>query len=241
MTKTKIKTVTIIQPLFIPWLGYFDMMARSDVFVILDTVQFSKQSWQQRNRIKTPKGLMWLTIPIKHNFGDQLLNIKIDYRDVWMKKHLGAFHAHYKKAPHFKEIYVFMEKFYHQKPELISDFTSSLIKGIAKYLGIKTRIIHSKDLPVKRIDAQSYLIDICQHLGANNYLNGPTGKKLYSPEVFRKHGINLTFYEYHHPVYPQLHGDFISHVSIVDLLFNCGPKSRNIISQTPSSPRCATP
>lgn len=237
MNNLKFDTITIIQPLFIPWLGFFDMMDKSDLFVILDNVQFSRQSWQQRNRIKTATGLSWLTIPIQHQFGDLVTQINIDYSDIWIKKHLSALYDSYKHAPYFEEIYTLLEWHYQRRPQFIVDFTSNLIKDIAKYLKIKTKIVHSRDLPIEKNNAQEYLIDVCNFFGATNYLNGPTGKKLYSPNEFLKHNVKLVFHDYHHPTYPQQHGDFVSHVSVIDLLFNCGSESYKVFSDPHSLPR----
>lgn len=229
-TNNKQKTVTILQPLFIPWLGFFDMLDKSDAFVILDNVQFSRQSWQQRNRIKTAKGPRWLTIPVHHAFGEKIYKIRISYHDDWINKHLTALYLNYKKAPHFGEIYPMLEKHYRRQPRLLSEFTSGLIKEIAQYLSIKTPLIHAKNLHIENKGGQRYVIDICKHLRTKRYLNGPMGKVLYSPEVFNKNKISLVFHEYNHPYYPQQYGKFISHLSVVDLLFNCGKQSYGIIT-----------
>ncbi|MEK7611524.1 MAG: WbqC family protein [Patescibacteria group bacterium] len=224
------KTLVILQPLFLPWLGMFDMMARSDLFVILNNVQFSRQSWQQRNRIKTPSGVKWLTVPVKHNFGTKIINVEIDYSTNWPEKHLKTISQSYRHTPFFGEIYNIVEKVYSEKPTYLIQLSIGLIKAVRGYLGISTPLEMASDVSIANHGGKSYVLDLCKYYGATTYLNGPAGKTLYSPEEFRQNGIKLIFHEYLHPIYPQLHGDFVSHLSVIDTLFNCGPGSIKFVS-----------
>lgn len=224
-----VETLVILQPLFLPWLGMFDMMSRADLFVILDNVQFSRQSWQQRNRIKTPQGVRWLTVPVHHNFGEKIMNVRIDYSTDWVGKHLGLISQSYRQAPHFFEVYDFIEQEYKKKPELLCSLSHGLIRAIQEYFGIKTELILASELPLENRGGKNYVLDLCQYFYAQKYLNGPLGKTLYSPEEFKGRGVDLVFHEFTHPVYPQLYGDFASHLSVIDALFNCGQQSLELI------------
>lgn len=231
-----VRTLVILQPLFLPWGGMFNMMYQCDLFVILDNVQFSRQSWQQRNRIKTQAGVRWLTVPVKHNFGEKIMEVEIDYSTNWREKHLGLIYQNYKTAPFFSEVYELLQKAYAKKPILLTHLNTSLLNDLRDYLGIKTPLVLSSDVPIENRGGKDYVLDLCKYFGTKSYFNGPAGKTLYFPGEFEKFGIDLTFHEYQHPVYPQLHGEFVSHLSVIDVLFNCGRQSLAIINSGSSEP-----
>ena len=224
------RTLVILQPPFLPWAGMFNMMQKADLFVILDNVQFSRQSWQQRNRIKTQAGVRWLTVPVKHNFGEKIMNVEIDYSTNWREKHLGLIYQNYKTAPFFSEVYELLQKAYAKKPILLTHLNTSLLNDLRDYLGIKTPLVLASEVPIENRGGKDYVLDICRYYGAKVYLNGPLGKTLYSSDEFGQHGVKLVFHEYVHSVYTQLHGDFVSHLSVIDALFNCGHGSIKLIS-----------
>ncbi len=223
----KAERLVILQPLFLPWMGMFDMMGQADLFVILDNVQFSRQSWQQRNRIKTSQGVRWLSVPVVHRFGQKINEVKIDYGRDWVPDHLKTIYHNYKKAPHFDEIYNLVEGIYRRKTERLCDLSFDFIQSVKDYLKIPTRLMKASEVPLQNRGSKDYVLDLCRYFKSRVYLNGPAGKKLYDPKEFKDAGIDLIFHEYVHPVYPQLHGEFVPYLSVVDLLFNCGSLSYN--------------
>lgn len=224
-----VRTLMILQPLFLPWVGMFNMMYQSDLFVILDNAQFSRQSWQQRNRIKTQTGVRWLTVPVKHNFGEKIMNVEVDYSTNWREKHLGLIYQSYKTAPFFSEVYDLLQKAYAKKPALLCQFNVSLLNDLRGYLGIGTPLVLASEVPIENRGGKDHVLDLCKYFGTKSYLNGPAGKTLYSLEEFKQAGINLIFHEYRHPIYPQPQGEFVSHLSIIDVLFNCGLQGIELI------------
>src|SRR3989338_1183673 len=226
-----VNKLVILPPLFLPWIGVFDMMNQADLFIILDNVQFSRQSWQQRNRNKTQAGVKWLTVPVKHRFGERIMNIKIDYSTDWINKHLKTIHYSYKGAPFFPEVCELLQRAYAKKPALLCQFNGCLLNDLRDYLGIKTPLILASDVPIENRGGKDHVLDLCKYFDAKYYLNGPLGKSLYSPEEFQKIGVDLVFHEFRNPVYSQLHGTFISHLSVVDMLFNCGRNTLELIAR----------
>ncbi|MDD5145736.1 MAG: WbqC family protein [Candidatus Pacebacteria bacterium] len=222
---------TIMQPTYLPWLGYFDLMDQSDIFIFLDNVQFEKQSWQQRNRIKSPKGELLLTIPVIRKYPQEIREVQINNNLPWQSEHLKAIQYNYSKAKYFNEYLSFFEIFYSEKKEKLIDFTIPIILKIKDFLGINCKIIKSSELDVKgkRVEL---LIDICKKVGANEYLS-PLGSKEYIDEnnLFEKENIKLEYQQFEHPEYLQLWGKFVPYLSTIDLLFNCGADSIKYIRQ----------
>lgn len=225
------KTVAIHQPNYIPWLGYFYKMAKADTFVYLDTVQFPRgQSFANRNKVKTHNDTTWLTIPITHPDGSAG---KASYREVefagerWKKKHLKTLKFNYKKAPYYDDIYPLMEKHIREHDTFV-ELTFHLNEAIAGYLDIKTETVLLSDIIQDYGEKTQLIIDICEELKADQYLSGTGGGQDYNDEEqLKNNGIQLKYSDFTHPTYPQLWGEFVSHLSIIDLLFNCGPASRD--------------
>jgi len=219
-------TCAIMQPTYIPWLGYFDMIDKVDVFVIYDDVQLARRSWQVRNRIKGANGEIWLTIPIKKQKSRDETIIKeaeINYSDKWQHKHLKTIELNYRKALFFKDIFPFIKDFY--KPvKFLSEFNSSIIIRVAQEIGIETEIIFSSDLDNIEGSKDERLVNICKKLGADQYLS-PQGSANYINRKnkggeFIRNNINLVYHNYEHPEYSQLHGEFIPYMGVYDLLLN---------------------
>lgn len=223
--------VVILQPGFIPWLGFFDQMFRCDTFVIYDDVQYDKHGWRNRNRIKTPAGHQWLTVPVlTHNLNKPNNNqIYIDSNSQWKKKHLRSISQNYSKAPYFDRYYSELENIYNDECDLLLEFNMKLIYFLTEKLNITKKIIFSSELEIEGTSTQR-LIDICCYLNASEYITGDSAKNYINEQMFSESNIKLTYHNYIHPVYPQLFGDFISHLSILDLLFNCGAESLKILS-----------
>lgn len=209
------------QPAYLPWLGYFDKIIRSDIFVYLDTVQFEKNSFTNRNRVKTPQGATWLTVPvkIKGHTGKTMMEIEIENSQDWQKKHLNTIFMNYKKASRFDECYAKLETLYQTRYQLLAELCWDQLLFWVKELGISTQIVRSASLT---IDAKKsdLVLGLCRYFKANHYVSGILGKDYLQVEDFARDGIAVTFQEYQHPVYPQTWGDFLPYMSILDLWMN---------------------
>ncbi|VAX38248.1 hypothetical protein MNBD_UNCLBAC01-2028 [hydrothermal vent metagenome] len=224
---------TIHQPQYLPWLGYFNKVDRSDVFILLDDVQFKKNDWQNRNKICTSQGEQWLTVPVLHNFGQKINEVKIDNKTNWQDSHLKALHMNYRKAPFFDNYIRLFENIYQMQWELLVDINIYLIKEIIDLLGIQTRIVLSSEFKVSE-NSTKRLSNLCKAVDADMYLAGADGGKYMDAIQFEKSGVKLLTQDFYHPIYNQLwtqnHSkNFISNMSVVDLFFNYGPKSLTII------------
>lgn len=221
--------VAIHQPNFLPWIGYFYKIHKADIFVLLDNVQFTKNSFQNRVKIKTSQGAQWLTLPVLHNFGQLTNEVRINNREGWKKKHLKTFELNYKKSPYFEVIYNMLKDIYLKKDWiLMADFNKELINAICNFMEIKTKIVEASSLDVSG-SSTDLLIDIIKKVGGTIYLSGRGGMKYQDEEKFKDNRIELIYTDFKHPIYPQLWGEFIEGLSIVDLLFNCGEGSINYL------------
>jgi len=230
------KVIGILQPGYLPWLGFFEQLHASDIFVIYDDVQYDKHGWRNRNLIKTPQGPRWLTVPVLAKFSQRLLirDVKINNRENWRKKHLVSIRQNYAKAPFFLRYIDFFTEVYQRDWEYLIDLDMHLIVNLALFLGIDPdKIVRSSTLGLTG-DRIARLICICQKLGAATFYEGASGRNYIDEATFRQQGIKLTFQDYQHPRYLQLYGDFIPNLSIIDLLFNCGDKSMDILAQQDS-------
>lgn len=217
------RRVAIIQSNYLPWRGYFDIIANVDEFILLDIVEYTHGDWRNRNRIKTANGPAWLTVPINHHTKAAIQDVVVS-NQIWRKKHWNSFEASYRKAPYFNWVAEWLE------PEIldndathISEINTRLIERICRAIGVKTRISHSH-LYANRDGRNERLISLCQQLGATHYISGPAAKNYMDVEMFAKNGIAVEWFDYSgYPQYRQLWGDFVPDVTILDLLFNCGP------------------
>ncbi len=221
--------VSIHQPEYLPWLGFFNKLTYSDVFVILDDVQFEKGSFQNRNKIRTPNGWNWLTIPILHKFPEEIKDVKINGTD-WKETHMKALWMNYKNAPYFNEYFFILKEAYSRDWESLADLNIYLIKRLAEILDIEISIIKSSSMSIEKNNKNEHLIDICKFLGADTYLCGQGGKTYINEELFNKNRIKILFYDYKHPIYHQRFYGFVPYMSVVDLLFNLGKEAKSIIS-----------
>lgn len=220
------KRVAILQSNYIPWKGYFDIIASVDEFILYDEVQFTKNDWRNRNRIKTPTGAKWLSIPVGTDLRRRVCEVQLPGGD-WRGKHWKTLEANYRRAPFFEEIAVLCRPIY-ESLELrsLSALNRAFIEAICGYLGIRTRVTDSSDYPGVA-ERTERLVDICVRARASEYVTGPSAKAYLDEAAFRAQGIGVRWFDYSgYPAYPQLWGDFIHEVSIVDLLFNCGHESR---------------
>ena len=217
------------QPQFMPWLGYFDKIVRSETFVFLDNVQFKKNEFQNRNKIKTAQGWMWLTVPVLYKYPEQLDEVKINNGIDWRKKHLRTLAINYQKAPYFHDRFPEVERFYAVDSASISEVNRQSVLMLLRMLGVDRKIAIASALGHQPEEPSERLAAICESLGADTYLSGAGGRTYLDLEPFNKRGITVVFQAFNHPIYPQLYGDFISNLSLLDLLFNCGPNSLKIL------------
>lgn len=223
--------VSINQPAYLPWLGYFDRIARSDVHVVLDHVQFEKNSMTNRNKIRTKDGWAWLTVPVRTGgrFGDLAIGaLETDNTARWAKKHAQALRSNYAKAPFFTEHFPFFEDVYSRDWPLLAPLLKEIALYMLRAFGIETKIVYSSDLGITTVK-DVLVLDICRTLGADAYVSGPFGRDYLDPEAFGKENIALYFHDYVHPEYRQAFAGFEPYMSAIDLLFNHGPDSLRIL------------
>lgn len=216
----------ILQPSYIPWRGYFDLVHRADVFVFYDDVQYDKHGWRNRNRIKTANGPQWLTIPVnaKGNVTEGLLlsETKIAWNQDWPRKHLASLRQSYARAPHFQEYSKLLDELYAHRPELLVDFTIEATVVLAKALGIThTRFVRSSELGISGARTER-LVAILRALDATRYISGPSAKEYIDARMFSDANIALEYIMYDYSPYEQLHPPYDPQVSVLDLLFMTG-------------------
>jgi hypothetical protein len=218
------KKVAIVQSNYIPWKGYFEMIAAVDEFILYDDMQYTRRDWRNRNQIKTPQGVQWLTVPVqvKGKYDQKIRDTIID-GSSWARCHWKALEQNYRRAPHFDAIATWVEPLYIAESYThISQLNCRFIEAVCNYLDIKTAITSSSDYPL--LDGKTErLAELCAAVGGGEYISGPAAKNYIEENAFVERGIKLTWFDYTgHPEYPQLWGDFTHGVSILDLLFNCG-------------------
>lgn len=221
--------IAIMQPTYLPWLGYFDLMDQVDTFIFLDDVNVLKRNWAVRNRVKTIQGEVFLTVPLKkHIERDFRLfsNTPIDYDQNWVRKHLKTIAQAYAKSPFFSDVYEDLENALSVQYKTIADLNITIISLMAERLGIKTPSYRSSEIQGIDGHKDERLVKICHALGANQYLS-PQGSAAYIESkkpggAFPDAGIELFYQNFEHPEYPQQGKSFLSHMSLVDMLMNCG-------------------
>lgn len=209
------------QPAYLPWLGYFDKIARSDVFVYLDTVQFEKNSYINRNQIKTPQGALWLTIPVKtrgHTHAT-LQTTEMDDSQPWRTKHLKSIEMNYRKAPAFEVNFPDIQTLIQQPESNLADYCFLQLEFWCEQLGIQTRIVRSSTLPIHS-SKSDLVLDLCQHFKADHYLSGALGRNYLNEADFQQAGIQIEYQSFKSPVHTQLHGDFTPNLAVLDAWMN---------------------
>ncbi|WP_422909277.1 WbqC family protein [Pseudomonas sp. MAC6] len=218
------KKVAIVQSNYIPWKGYFDMIASVDEFILYDDMQYTRRDWRNRNQIKTPHGVQWLTVPVlvKGKYHQKIRETEIDGTN-WVAAHWKTLEQNYRRAPYFAEIASWLEPLYLAESFVnISQLNRFFIEAICTYLGIKTIITNSWDYTLLEGRTER-LADLCMQAGGTEYISGPAARDYVDEKIFFESGIKLTWFDYaEYPEYPQLWGEFAHGVTILDLLFNCG-------------------
>ncbi|MBU3934960.1 WbqC family protein [Patescibacteria group bacterium] len=224
---------TILQPTYLSWMGYFEMIASGDVYVAFDSAQFTRKTFDHRNKIKTANGVIYLSLPVqKAPQKTRTCDIRISYdQGDPLEKHWKTIELAYKKAPYFEKYKPLFEKFYSQKYVLLRDLDVDMIKLICNILGIKTKIILSSGLNLNDQDMgkTERVISLCKKAGITHLYDAQGAEAILDKSLFKKEGISIDFQKFEHPEYPQLWGGFVPYLSVIDLIFNQGDKSLSII------------
>jgi hypothetical protein len=222
------KKVAILQSNYIPWKGYFDLIAAVDEFVLFDEMQYTRRDWRNRNKIKTSTGSKWISVPVKtKGLYYQKISDTVISGTEWASQHWNKIRENYSSAPYFSEISTWLRPLYLDETYThLSVLNYRLIVEICAYLEISTRISSSKEYDL--VDGKTERVaGICAQAGAKAYVSGPAAQDYIDETILNKNGISVTWFEYSgYPAYPQLWGEFDHYVSIIDLLFCCGPRSR---------------
>lgn len=224
--------ISILQLSYLPWLGFFEQMHRSDQFVLYDDVQFTRRDWRNRNRIRVQEGSAWLTVPViqKNKYKQSLIDVKIDNSVSWKRKHLETIRCHYSKTPFFDLYFPWCEKIFNGEWSYLLDLSLETIQYLKQELKINTPLLRSSEL-VESGNKTKRLISICKELKATHYLSGESARNYIIDSEFSRQNIKLEYQEYQHPEYPQRYDGFVPFLSTIDLLFNCGEKSLEILKQ----------
>jgi hypothetical protein len=219
------------QPYFAPFPGFFYKAWMSDLFVLLDDVQFPQgTTWISRNRFKSHQGALWITVPVwKKGLGLQKISeVKICHEGRWAKKHLESLKTAYKKAPYLPEHLEFFEEIFSGKKDRLGELNLAVIRYLMRALTIQTKLVLLSDLDIPSTGNRR-LVDLCTRLGASRFVAQSSAKKFLDEKSFQDEGIEVTYVSPPVPVYPQLWGDFIANLSVFDLVLNCGPKAHEIL------------
>jgi WbqC-like protein family len=220
------RRIAISQSNYIPWRGYFDLVDRADEFIVLDDVQYTRQDWRNRNRIKTPRGVEWISVPVQGRFG-QRIDETVVSDPRWAEKHWSKIEQCYRDAPAFREASPGLKASYESVAdrELLTDINRGLFNYVCEVLGITTAMRASTEFP-RYDDPSRRLVHMCQALDADIYLSGPAARDYLDVEAFQREGIRVEWMDYSgYPEYPQLHGPFEPRVSVIDVLLNAGSEA----------------
>lgn len=223
--------IAIMQPGYLPWLGFFELMVRADLFVFLDDVQYTVRDWRNRNRIRTDDGWQWLSVPVLHKGyrGQLIKDVMINKTVAWQKKHLNSMKFNYQSSKYFKQYYPAIRDILLNDWETLADLNIVLTNKLVMILGIDIVCSRSSELKITSTAKSQRILDICQHFGATELYDSKAAEKFLDIQIFVDEGIKVDFQQYNHPVYNQSYSPFISHMSLIDLLFNHGPDSLEII------------
>jgi hypothetical protein len=217
--------VGIIQSNFLPWRGYFDFIRETELFILHDDLQYTKGDWRNRNKIKTERGLEWITVPVRYRHTKQLIEeTQVDYSTPWAQKVLNRIRDSYRRAPHFEYYFSELADLLSQPAVSISDLNLSLIHWVCHHLEIHTPIKMSREFHPHGAKTER-LIGILQQVKATTYLSGPAAQAYLIPQMFEQAGIRLEYKQYDYSEYEQLYPPFESAVSVIDLLFMKGKEA----------------
>ena len=220
--------LTSMQPAYLPWLGLFERIARADVFVSFDDVQYCPKSFQNRNKIWTSHGPQWLTVPVHHSRETKIKDVLINNDLPWQRKHWKSIEQSYRKAKYWEMYRYGLYGIYAIKWTTLTELTDHFLRWMLDELKISVIWKQAGDY-IFHGEKSARVLDMCQQLGADTYIFGVLGRNYADVAAFEKAGIKVIFQDYQHPIYSQFGGEFMSHLSILDLLFHHGPKAKDIL------------
>lgn len=231
--------VTIHQPQFLPWLGYLDKIDQADVFIVLDTVQFKKNEWQNRNRIRTATGWQWLTVPVLQHSGQRIDEVAINPTVGWRHQHLRALEMHYARAPFRDQYFPDLRSLYEQRWDKLCDLNLAVIRWLLQEFGIATPVRSASEWAARE-EPTDRLVDLCRAVGATHYVAGPGADSYMDKPRFEASGLRLEIQAFQHPVYRQVYEPFEPNLSAIDLLFSQGPDSLATLRQARTAQKSMT-
>jgi hypothetical protein len=221
--------VGIHQLHYLPWLRYFEKIARCDVFIVLDNIQFNKNGWQNRNHVKTRDGSQLLTVPVHSQYGQMLDEVRIDSASSWRKKHLQTLRQAYGKAPFFEEYAPFLDACYGRSWTYLNELNREMLNWFLEVLSIDTPVVYASDLNVPG-QATERLINLIRAVGGDRYYSGAFALDAYlDAALLEEAQIGLELQHWSAPAYPQGSGEFIPDLAMIDLLFHCGSDSKSVL------------
>lgn len=246
--------IGILQPMYLPWPGFFEQIATADHFVLMDDVQYTRRDWRNRNRIKSATGPQWITVPIKHPSGARISEIEIDYRRDWIRKHERSIEVNYRRRPYFQPLYDELRAVLHMRPDLLADLNERIIRLLMRHLDVDTPLSLASAIPRNPahygcgVDARNErILEICQHHRASVLYDGKSAEKFIDLERFQSAGIDVVFQDYRFVTYPQAFGEFVPSLSTLDLVMNTGPDAGRLMRSGGAGhllsprPRCEHP
>lgn len=222
--------ICIRQPGYMPYLGFFKKIQTSDLFVYFDDAQYAIRAWDNRNKIYTNKGPVWISVPVSHPFKKKLNEVEINNDLKWKEEHSAIIKLHYEKCPYFTSYWNDVHKIIMSDWKKLVDLNIALIEYFNTVLEINTKTIRSSELNIDATSSEK-LLQICKRLNADTYLSGIMGREYIDEKIFAENGIKIIFENFVHPQYDQIHGNFIPNMAIIDLLFNEGDKSKKILRE----------
>lgn len=212
----------ILQPFYLPYIGVFELLRLADVFVMYDDVQYSHQSWTNRNRVLTEGGPKWLSVPVHTDLGQRIDEVLIDETQKWHRKHLGTLQHAYARTPGLATLLDVIGPTFEAPPDRLVDLNITTFMLLAELLGVESRVVRSSEMDLVGTSSDRVL-DCCRKLGADRYLSGPSARSYLDESSFTEAGIELEYFAVDHPTWPQTPpGDFVSHLSVVDAIANLG-------------------
>lgn len=227
--------LVVYQPYFLPNRTYFDCLNKADIFVYYDDVQYSKEGWQNRNMIKTPRGREWITVPVytRGRLWQKVKDVGICYEQPWNTKMLQTFQVNYTRAPHYVEYKDYFKSIFNIKWKKLCELNIRLLEDICRFLKIDhVKFLRASELSIPNLEKSHRLLWLCKKLGVDTYLSGSGAKNYLNEKIFEENNIEVEWHDTNpdaYPVYKQINGEYISAVSIIDLLFNCGKESSKYI------------
>jgi hypothetical protein len=226
-------TLVVLQPSYLPWLGFFDQVRRCDYFVFYDDVQYDKNGWRNRNRIKTAAGPVWLTVPVRTRgrMGQAINEVEIVNTISWARKHLKTVEEAYAHAPHCAAYLQPLAELLQRRWQHLVDLNIAVIGLMCGWFGLDRPMMRVSELGIGG-DRNSRLLALCRHFGADTYLSGNAAQAYLDHSQFAAHGIHIEWQNFRHPEYPQQHGPFVSHLSALDLVLNVGEECAAVLTRT---------